>query len=56
MRIIFLLTNSSMPNLPSSRPKPERLMPPKWQLRSLGADAVDEDHAGFDAICPTRAA
>jgi len=29
MRIIFLLTNSSMPRVPSSRPEPERLMPPK---------------------------
>ena len=27
-RISFLLTNSSMPYLPSSRPKPERLTPP----------------------------
>ncbi len=29
MRIIFLLTNSSIPSVPSSRPEPERLMPPK---------------------------
>ena len=28
IRISFLLTNSSMPNRPSSRPKPERLTPP----------------------------
>ena len=28
MRINFLLTNSSMPKRPSSRPKPERLIPP----------------------------
>ena len=29
MRIIFLLTNSSAPKRPSSRPEPERLTPPK---------------------------
>ena len=28
MRMSFLLTNSSMPNLPSSRPKPDRFTPP----------------------------
>lgn len=28
MRMSFLLTNSSMPNRPSSRPKPERFTPP----------------------------
>gem|GEM_PF-4530584 len=35
-RISFLLTNSSAPKLPSSRPKPERLKPPKG---SSGASA-----------------
>ena len=40
MQIIFLFANSSMPKLESSRPNPERLMPPKGNSGVVNAEKL----------------
>ena len=49
MRIIFLLTNSSAPRRPISRPVPDQLDAAEGQL-AIGEDERHEHHARLDLV------